>query len=36
MADDGGGMCSGIIGLIVILAILNLLSYLFNWPIWFY
>jgi hypothetical protein len=38
MADNGGrgGACSGFIGLIVILAILNLRSYLFNWPIWFW
>jgi hypothetical protein len=32
----GGGWGSKIVGTIVILAILNLLSWMFNWPIWFW
>jgi hypothetical protein len=37
MSDDGGGggACSGIVGFILILVILNALSYFFNWG-WFF
>ena len=36
MADEGGGGIAGIIGFVVILGLVNLLSYLFDWGFWLY
>jgi hypothetical protein len=36
MASGGGKAITSIIGLVVILGVLNLLSYLFDWGWWFY
>ena len=36
MSDDGGGKFGGIIGSIVVVGILNLLSYLFDWGWYFW
>lgn len=36
MSDDEGGGLAGIIGFIIILGLVNLLSYLFNWGLFVY
>lgn len=37
MSGEGkGGRFMGIIGFIVVLGVVNLLSYLFNWGFWLY
>lgn len=34
--DDGGSGILGFVGFIVILGIINLCSWLFDWPFWIY
>lgn len=36
MSDGEGGGVAGFIGFVLILGIINLCSWLFNWPFWIY
>ncbi len=36
MSEGGGGGLAGFIGFVLILIIVNVCSYLFNWSFWLY